>query len=58
MANSNDTKQAIRLEIERLTNQRRSLRKQIIPIRAKADSIKNRINSLTASIVKLEADLV
>jgi len=57
MANSNDTKQAIRAKIDRLTNQRRDLRKQVIPLKAKADRFKDRIDEITASIAKLEADL-
>jgi peptidoglycan hydrolase CwlO-like protein len=57
MANSLETKQAIRAKIERLTNQKRDLRKQIIPLIAKVDRFKDRINSIELAIKKLQADL-
>jgi uncharacterized coiled-coil DUF342 family protein len=57
MANSTDTKKAIKLEIERLSNQKRSLKRQLDPLKLRVDSIKNRIDAIVASIIKLEADL-
>jgi peptidoglycan hydrolase CwlO-like protein len=57
MANSQDTKQAITAKIDRLTNQKRDLKSQVAPLKAKADRFKNRIDEITASIAKLEADL-
>ena len=57
MGNSNDTKQAIRAKIERLTNQKRDLKKQVVPLKAKADRFKARIEEIELSITKLEADL-
>lgn len=57
MANSLQTKQAIRMEIRKLGDQKRLLKKQIDSLKDRRDRFVARVDVINASIAKLEADL-
>lgn len=57
MPNSNQTKQAIRLAIRKLNDQKRAMKKQIDELKIKRDRFVARMDSIEQAITKLEADL-
>lgn len=57
MANSNQTKQAIRMAIRKLDDQKRQMKKQIDELKVKRDRFVSRMDTIDQAIAKLEADL-
>lgn len=57
MANSTQTKQAIRMAIRKLEDQKRQMKKQIDELRVKRDRFVARMDTIDQAITKLEADL-